>query len=154
MKAVLCAPPPHSPPNDDIVHKLPPVSIFEESSFVCLLPVYLVVIFLRRSKLGWFTQCGTRIKAKKGSATRRFIKQQQQQTTKQNKQHQQLTKPLSWVAKTDGSEIFWILWTSGSGSVDLERSRQNPPTDHGGGLSYYNHTTNYFAKKRWEYQTT
>ena len=97
------------------------------------------------SNLRWFTRCRTRIKAKKGSVARRFIKQQQQQTNKRKHHHQQ-TKPLSWVAKTDGSQIFWILWASGSGSVDLERSCQNPPTDHGGGLSYYNHTTNYFAK--------
>lgn len=25
--AVLCAPPPHSPLNDDLVHKLPPVNV-------------------------------------------------------------------------------------------------------------------------------
>lgn len=56
--------------------------MFEDSSFVCLLPVYLIVIFLRRSNLRWFTRCRTRIKAKKVSVARRLIKQQQQETTK------------------------------------------------------------------------
>lgn len=56
--------------------------MFEDSSFVCLLPVYLIVIFLRRSNLRWFTRCRTRIKAKKGSVARRLIKQQQQEITK------------------------------------------------------------------------
>lgn len=56
--------------------------MFEDSSFVCSLPVYLIVIFLRRSNLRWFTRCRTRIKAKKGSVARRLIKQQQQEITK------------------------------------------------------------------------
>lgn len=77
-------PPPHSPSNDDIVHKLPPVSILEESSFVCLLLVYLIVIFLRRSDLRRCTRCRPRIKAKTGPVARRIIKQQQPQTSKLN----------------------------------------------------------------------
>ena len=120
MQAVLCVPPPHSPPNDDIVHKLPPVSIFEESSFVCLLPVYLIVIFLRRSNLRWFTWCRTRRKAKKGSVTRRFIKQQQQQTTKPKKTTPTTNKTFElggknwWPSDFLDSMDKWF-WICGSG---------------------------------------
>ena len=119
MQAVLCVPPPHSPPNDDIVHKLPPVSIFEESSFVCLLPVYLIVIFLRRSNLRWFTWCRTRRKAKKGSVTRRFIKQQQQ-TTKPKKTTPTTNKTFElggknwWPSDFLDSMDKWF-WICGSG---------------------------------------